>query len=191
MMAISGPPDPSTTSISIPFGASRSTGRLISLPRSVSFYCRLKPTTRLLTTFNRFSTCLRQLANDPIRFQRVFEPLFRPAFLDTACDGPLTDFLTQAIEKGEFPAWLIQAALKPFSLSFCRDPGTGVVFVRCSNLRLRFHGYARVLGNCARRNHGTLEYSHGQGIQTHPDQPLLRRRDYVSRDHLCHRRLAR
>ena len=105
----------------------------------VNFDCRLKPKAGFLTTFNGFSSCLRQLANNPIRFQRVIEPLFRPAFLDTACHGPLTDFLPKSIEKRKFPTWLIHAAFKPLSLPFCGAFETGVVFVCCSHLRLRFH----------------------------------------------------
>ena len=50
-----------------------------------------------------------QAANQPIGFQGIGEPGFRPTRLDTGTDGTDIDFLTLIIEQGQFSARLGQA----------------------------------------------------------------------------------
>lgn len=161
LIVITGQLSFSPTLISTPFthfcgyttGASTSVRQLISPPSCLNYDRSINPKAELLTSFKGFSASLRQLANDPIWFQRVIEPVFCPASLDTAFDGPLADFLTQAVEKRQFAAWLIQATHKPCSLPLCRASGTGGIFVRHGRYPLRFHDHEPPLisGNFPRR----------------------------------------
>ena len=108
LIVITGPLSFSPTSVSIPFthlcgpttGASTSIRQLISPLDYFNYDRSINPKAEMLTSFKGFSASLSQLANDPIWFQRVIEPVFCPASLDTAFNGSLADFLTQAVEKG-------------------------------------------------------------------------------------------
>tara|TARA_A100001037_G_scaffold286937_1_gene295853 strand:- start:1920 stop:2261 length:342 start_codon:yes stop_codon:yes gene_type:complete len=86
---------------------------------------------------------IRQLANQPVRFQRIVEPGFSQASLDTRSNRSRIDGLALLIEKRQFPARLIDSAPKVPSLRRChffcrhdvRNPRSGCLdFLGCFSL---------------------------------------------------------
>ncbi len=54
----------------------------------------------------------RQLADQPVRLDRIFKPRFGPSILDAGADRFCMDFLTVAIKQRQFAASLVQATLE-------------------------------------------------------------------------------
>ncbi len=89
----------------------------------------------VLSDAERLPADIGQSADQPVRFDGIGDPRFRPTLAHTRAYGARVDLATVFVEQGQFAARLIKTALQPTPL----DPGGSCGFLRrirfCSGVR--------------------------------------------------------